>query len=158
MECHQCKHRKAVESGRYAVAPYEETPCAKCGLEDASIRTLESDDGRPAFIVGADEGTDPLEIVAPMPYEEPEERLYPISVLTELVQHLMALPQDVRDVVCMRVQGLTYRQIARRQGLTTAGAEARHERGMSLFPPLRELFARKMVKRGLRRKAGAAHA
>ena len=82
--------------------------------------------------------------------------VYPISVLTELVQHLMALPQDVRDVVCMRVQGLTYRQIARRQGLTTAGAEARHERGMSLFPPLRELFTRKMVKRGLRRKPARA--
>ncbi len=38
------------------------------------------------------------------------------------------------------------------------GAEARHERGMSLFPPLRELFTRKMVKRGLRRKAGEGHA
>jgi hypothetical protein len=54
----------------------------------------------------------------------------------------------------MRFLGMSYRQIARRQGLTTAGAEARHERGMRLFPPLRALFARKMVKRGLRRKPG----
>ena len=79
----------------------------------------------------------------------------PVSVLAEFVRQLMALPQDVRDVVCMRVLGLTYREIARRQGLTTAGAEARHERGMNLFPPLRQMFARKTAKVAMRKKQGS---
>ncbi|MEI8122176.1 MAG: hypothetical protein WCI20_08990 [bacterium] len=65
------------------------------------------------------------------------------------------LPVPSFYVVCMRVLGLTYREIARRQGLTTAGAEARHERGMNLFPPLRQMFARKTAKVAMRKKQGS---
>ena len=145
MECYRCDHRKVVESGRYAVTPYAETPCAKCKLDDASLHTLEAD---------TEDRTDPLEIAAPAIDEERED-VMPVSVLAECVRQLMALPQDVRDVVCMRVLGLTYREIARRQGLTTAGAEARHERGMNLFPPLRQMFARKTAKVAMRKKTGS---
>jgi len=142
MECYRCDHRKVVESGRYAVTPYAETPCAKCKLDDASLHTLEADEEVLA---------DPPEAAAPANDEDCED-VMPVSVLAEFVRQLMALPQDVRDVVCMRVLGLTYREIARRQGLTTAGAEARHERGMNLFPPLRQMFARKTAKVAMRKK------
>jgi hypothetical protein len=151
MECHECKHRKAVESGKYAVTPFRETPCGRCTLTDISMRTLEVDEGRPVY-VGRTEGVDvPPEEAVPEPDESVD--MMPVDVLVEVCAGILSLPQDVRDVVCMRVVGLSYRQIGRRQGITTAGAEARHERGMSLFPPLRELFSRKMVKRGMRRKA-----
>lgn len=29
-DCHKCKHRDAVEAGRYANTPYAKTPCGKC--------------------------------------------------------------------------------------------------------------------------------
>lgn len=118
------------------------------------MRTLEADEGRPAFVVGAEDGVEPAEAAAPEPDEEGVDMM-PVDVLAEFAGRLLELPQDVRDVVCMRFIGLSYREIGRRQGLTTAGAEARHERGMRLFPPLRALFTRKMVKRRLRRKARA---
>ncbi len=153
MECHECKHHKAVETGKYAVTPFRETPCGRCTLTDISIRTLEADEDRPVFACGTEDGEAPEEAVAAEPGEEIVDMM-PVDVLVEVCAGILSLPQDVRDVVCMRVIGLSYRQIGRRQGITTAGAEARHERGMSLFPPLRALFSRKMVKRGIRRKAG----
>jgi len=152
MECHHCQHREAIERGRFVVAPFRQTPCARCVLGDVSIRTLDVDEGRPAFVVGSEDGVESVEVAAPDP-DGDTDGLMPVEVLAEFVGRLLELPQDVRDVVCMRFVGMSYRQIARRQGLTTAGAEARHERGMRLFPPLRALFVRKMVKRGLRRKA-----
>ncbi len=154
MECHECKHHKAVETGKYAVTPFRDTPCGRCTLTDISMRTLEADESRPVFACGTEDGEAPLEEAVPEPDESVD--MMPVDVLVEVCAGILSLPQDVRDVVCMRVVGLSYRQIGRRQGITTAGAEARHERGMSLFPPLRALFARKMVKRGIRRKAGKA--
>jgi hypothetical protein len=157
MECHRCPHREAVENGKYAVGSFRQTPCARCILEDVSARTLEADEERPVFAVGSEEGVEAPEPVAPEPEEETADMM-PVEVLAEFAGRLLELPQDVRDVVCMRFLGMSYRKIGRRQGLTTAGAEARHERGMRLFPPLRALFARKMVKRGLRRKPGEGSA
>lgn len=66
----------------------------------------------------------------------------------------MALPQELRDVVCWWFVGLSYPWIARKQGITTAGAEARHERAMRLFPELRQLFFLKTSRQKMRQPAG----
>lgn len=48
---------------------------------------------------------------------------------------------------------MTYPEIARKQRITTAGAEARHERAMRLFPELRQLFILKTAKQKMRQGA-----
>ena len=68
------------------------------------------------------------------------------------------MTQDFRDVVCLRFIGLTYPEIAVKQGITSAGAEARHERAMRLFPELRELFILKTARHNKRCEASGGEA
>jgi hypothetical protein len=46
MECHKCPFREKLEAGEYAQVPYDETPCAKCELNEYSDRTIEFDQER----------------------------------------------------------------------------------------------------------------
>jgi len=154
MECHKCNHRKDVEAGKFTGMPFQQTPCAKCELREVSLRTMAVDPDRPAYVVGLEVGAEPTCEMVPFPEEAEGERIeakLPVDVLEELVVRLLTLPQDVRDIVCWRFIGLTYPEIARKQGITTAGAEARHERAMRLFPELRELFIVKTARQKMRK-------
>jgi DNA-directed RNA polymerase specialized sigma24 family protein len=117
---------------------------------------MELDPERPVFVPGAEDAGATLwqagGKTAPVP-DEPEaaeETSLPISVMEELVGRLLTLPQELRDVVCWRFAGLEYPEIAKRQRITMAGAEARHRRAMRMFPELRQLFIAKTARTKLR--------
>ncbi len=153
MECHRCEHREAVEAGKYAGMSFGDTPCAKCELKEVSLRTMEVDPERPVFVPGQEGLPESSCRVDPFPDEGDEcDKSLPVRVMEELVARLLTLPEELRDVVCWRFAGMEYQEIARRQRITTAGAEARHRRAMRMFPELRELFivktARKKVRQG----------
>jgi hypothetical protein len=151
MECHRCEHRAAVEAGKYARMPFRQTPCAQCELRESSLLTMQVEVDRPVYVPGLGEkGADKM-----VPFTEELETVegkLPVGLMAELVNRLLALPEGVRDVVCWRFTGVPYPEIARRQGLTTAGAEMRHKRALRMFPELRHLFARKMAKQKTRRR------
>ena len=151
MECHRCEHRAEIDAGKYAETPFLETPCAKCELREVSIRTMEVDVERPVYVPGRGDGVEPTCEMVPFPEEEEAaEAILPVDVIEEMVVRLLGLPQDVRDVVCWRFIGLTYPQIAKKQGITTAGAAARHARALRLFPELRQLFILKTARESKR--------
>lgn len=128
--------------------PFEATPCASCKLKDEDgvgvkcFNELAAPVQEPfaEFPVFADEAKD----VAP-------EGLMPVAVLSRAMSELMAMSPASRDVVCLRFAGLTYREIAERQGCTAAAVEWRQWRAMQQWPALRALFAEKAAKQ-LRRK------
>lgn len=163
MQCHRCPYRQAVQDGVFKEVPFDQTPCGICELRQSSVRSMALDHERSPFIreaeraeVPPDQGGDGVHVDCPFPEEvqEPEPTL-PVDVLQEFVVRLLSLPQDVRDVVCWRFIGLTYPEIAAKQGLTIAGAEARHERAMRMFPELRELFIFKTARQRMRLVARA---
>ena len=149
MECHKCQHREDIESGKYYRAKFENTPCAACELKENSVRTIEFDPKRPAFTVG-DVGEAESAVIPDGEVEDKPGRL-PVDVMETFVRRLMELPPDVRDVVCWRFSGMSYPEIGRLQGITTAGAEARHERAMRKFPELQKLFVEKIAKKRRRK-------
>jgi hypothetical protein len=155
MECHRCEHQKDVQAGKYAKTPFGRTPCAKCELREVSVRTMELHQGRPVFMPGRVEGSDLSYDMTPFQEEvDGADETLPVGVMEELVARLLALPQDLRDVVCWRFTGMEYNEIGRKQNISAAGAEARHERAMEMFPELRELFIVKTAKQKMRKAAG----
>ena len=153
MECHKCEHHEAVEAGKYVGVPFELTPCSKCDLQEVSIRTMEIEPDRPVYVPGRQSGGTPglggagVHWDVPFPEElEAEEATIPVNLIEEFITRLLGLPEVVRDVVCLRFIGLTYPEIARKQGITTAGAESRHRRAMRMFPELRQLFILKTMR------------
>ena len=89
--------------------------------------------------------------MVPFPEEgDAGDKKLPVSVMEELVARLLALPQELRDVVCWRFMGKEYQEIARKQRITTAGAEARHRRAIRMFPELSELFILKTTRMKMR--------
>jgi hypothetical protein len=149
MECHKCKHREDLEAGKYAKTRFRRTPCGKCELREISIRTMEVDLDRPIYDPGKGGPSQPVYDVDPFAEEAVETKMS-VGVMEELVARLLSLPRELRDVVCWRFTGLTYPKIARKQRITTAGAEARHKRAMRLFPELRELFIAKTARKKMR--------
>ena len=141
MECHRCQHREAIRKRTLARVPFEQTPCFKCDLKEYSEFTLEYDPNRetaaqkPEFI-----------------FEEPEERL-PISVMREAMIEFLRLPPEVRDVVCWRFAGVSFKDIAALQGITVAGVEVRLWRAMKKWPSLTALFGEKAAKQSRRKNS-----
>jgi DNA-directed RNA polymerase specialized sigma24 family protein len=46
-----------------------------------------------------------------------EEATIPVDLIEEFITRLLGLPDVLRDVVCLRFIGLTYSEIARKQGI-----------------------------------------
>lgn len=139
MECHRCRHREVIRKRTLARVPFEDTPCFKCELKEYSEFTLEYDPKR--------------ETVAQKPefsFEEPEEQL-PISVMREAMVEFLRLTPEIRDVVCWRFAGVSFKDIAALQGITVAGVEVRLWRAMKKWPALTALFGEKAAKQ-MRRK------
>jgi len=151
MECHKCKHREDLEAGKFAGMPFRKTPCAKCELREVSLRTIEVDPDRPVFLPGRDGISESSCEMVPFPEDgDAGDKKLPVSVMEELVARLLTLPQELRDVVCWRFMGKEYQEIARKQRITTAGAEARHRRAIRMFPELSELFILKTTRMKMR--------
>lgn len=128
-------------------------------MREVSLRTMAVDPERPAYVAGADEGSAPTYqagLCLGGVEAELHEAQLPVTVLEELVERLLTLPRELRDVVCWRFMGLEYKEIGRKQRITTAGAEARHDRAMRLFPELRQLFIVKTRRQRMRHTAKKA--
>ena len=138
MQCHQCPHSKAVAAGRYRRVPFEETPCAKCELEENPVFNRSLDDKLPGGLHVED---------IPAPAEsQSEDTMVPMSVLTDAIALLLSLPATARDVVCWRWCGVSYPVIGRHLGITASAVEKRHRGLMRRRPALRALFAVKASK------------
>ena len=161
MECHLCEHQGAVNAGVYRGVAFGQTPCARCKLEEKPAFDLlfrdevGTDSGREAA-----DGSRPARLTldecstrdVPFPEEEcDDDPMVPLSVMSEVVSRLLAMPPLTRDVICWRFAGMPYRRIARMLGVSMAAAENRHWRAMEQWPVLRVLFAQKATKQ-VRRK------
>lgn len=154
-----------IEAGKFALVPYEETPCAKCELKEYSDRTIEFDQEReklPASASGSTTDMTPdktnslqsAEYFRDESESGHEEELLPLSLMNEVVFRLLSMPPDTRDVLCWRFAGIPYRDIAVLQGVTVAAVEKRHWKAMKKWPALRAMFATKVAKQS-RRKQGS---
>ena len=138
MQCHQCQHAEDVAAGKFKQVPFEETPCSKCKLEEKPAFELSFDDELPGGLRIED-------IPAPEESFEEETRV-PISVLTEALALLLSMSPSLRDVLCWRLRGLSYYQIASRLGVTASAVEGRLRRAMESRPLLCSLVVVKALK------------
>lgn len=151
MECHKCGWEESVRSGKFEGVPWEETPCAKCRMEDgpAEKRMVPYDDekgsARPSEEIPA-EGVEWM----------------PVGVLADALRFLFALPRDALEVLRLRYGGMPYAEIAERLGASVKSVECRMARTLEAQPVLVELFPRKAKalarrrakSKALRRSAG----
>lgn len=153
--CHRCGYAAEIAAGKWAEVPWLETPCSACELRQSSVGTVAYDEGRSddgweddddaggAVAVGGD-----AESVS----WERDDPMMPVSVLASMARGLMMLPAEARNTVCLRLQGLKYREIAEREGVSVAAVELRHRRAMRHWPALKALFAVKVAKQKRRKK------
>ena len=81
----------------------------------------------------------------------PDDVLLPASTFATCLQGLLALDPELRELVALRFLGLSYREIAERQGISTQLAEMRHKRAIREWPALADLFPKKMAKQSRRK-------
>jgi hypothetical protein len=140
MNCHSCSHSEAILRGDYDSTPWDELPCSSCKLRENTFYTVPYDDEHPP--------EEAIDLAGDAP-EEPI--LFPSDVVTQFVQGFLSLPPEQRDVISWRYQGLQYKEIAERQGITVQLAEMRHKCAMKNWPALESLFPYKMARRRVRR-------
>ena len=145
MECHKCPDRKAVAAGQYSAVSFAESPCGRCALVESSAGTREYKD---QIAINASNKEDPSVKEEQTPVNE---HLVPESVVLSLVSGILSLPPETLTVLALRWQGRKYREIAKMQGISTAGVELCHKRAMKRWPMLGHLFPRKLSKQGRRR-------
>ena len=140
MTCHSCSHSESILRGDFDSKPWNELPCADCKLRENTFYSVPLEEGHPpAEAIGVpDDCTD-------------ESALLPADVLTQFVTGFLSLPPEQRDVVSLRYQGLQYKEIAERQGVTTQCVEKRHRLAMRDWPVLESLFPYKVACRNYRR-------
>ena len=145
MECHRCQHSRDVKRGKYAETAFELTPCSRCELDDDSQGTREFDESRLSGSVAPEDVA-----VDPDLSEIDGADTMPVSVLRVMAASLLTLPTNVRDAVCWRLAGWTYREIAEVQNVPASTVEMRQKRAMELCPSLCAVFSRKVLKSKLR--------
>ena len=77
--------------------------------------------------------------------------MLPVATISSIIQGLLFLDPELRDLVAWRYQGLTYKEIGRRQGISTQLAEMRHKRALRDWPALESLFPEKIAKQSRRK-------
>jgi hypothetical protein len=145
--CHSCKFKAAVDAGEFKDTPWEEVPCSSCDVMSGMGFAVEYDEERVPLEPDKGYGIKDKEN-----FEE-EDPVLPLSVMRSVVTGLLTLKSEHRDVVAWRYLGLTYPEIAERQGVTTACVEKRHRRALALWPALKEMFPEKVAKQKRRKKA-----
>lgn len=141
MTCHTCPHYEDVMRGVYDSSPWRESPCAKCNLNETAPHAVPYDDEHPPAAAAIDSPDDCTD----------QPTLLPADVLSQFITGFLSLPPEQRDVISLRYQGLPYKEIAQRQGVTTQCAEKRHRLAMRDWPVLKSLFPFKVACRNYRR-------
>ena len=145
MRCHTCPHSEAILLGEYDSTPWNELPCASCKLGEDTFYSVPLDEEHlPPGTAGVPPASHPI----------PDNSMLPAATLAQFVQGLLSLPSELRDIVAWRYQGLPYKEIAKRQGISTQLAEMRHKRAMREWPALESLFPYKVAKRRRRLSRG----
>ena len=144
MNCHACPHHEDVLRGVYRSNPWTESPCAACKLSEDTFYSVPLDGDNPPLAAVSHLSTD----LCPPASESP---MLPSDVLSQFVQGLLSLPPEQRDVISWRYQGLQYKEIAERQGVTPQCVEKRHRLAMRDWPVLASLFPFKVACRRYRR-------
>ncbi len=144
MNCHSCPHQVAVKRGDYDSKPWNETPCSGCKLGEDTFFSVPLDEEHPPVSAQGDSAHASVNSPA-MPDTVAEQLVY--GSLVSFFDSLLSLPSEQRDVVAWRFQGLTYWQIAERQGTSSQLAEMRHKIALKKYPILRTLFPEKVAKR-----------
>lgn len=137
MNCHSCPHSEAILRGEFDSTPWNDLPCSSCKLKENTFYTIELDEEHPPA-----EAINTLDAVPTM---------LPSDILSQFVQGFLNLPPEQRDVISWRYQGVPYKEIAKRQGITTQLAEMRHKCAMKNWPVLKSLFPFKVARRLYRR-------
>jgi DNA-directed RNA polymerase specialized sigma24 family protein len=132
MKCHSCSHSAAIRRGDYNSKPWNELPCATCKLGEDTFFSIPFDEENPPAFASRPSSGSPL---------------IPADVLAQFVQGILSLPSELRDIVAWRYQGVPYKEIACRQGISTQLAEMRHKRALREWPVLQSLFPYKTAKR-----------
>ena len=152
MECHKCQWAGRIKEWEHDGTPFEQTPCARCTLNEVSAGTLTYDEGRRES-EEADRGLTPADEA-----EAAEELdcgdVLPLSVMADAVRLLLSLPKDALEVVRLRYGGMPYAKIARLMGKSVDAVEKRHLREIEKHPALGALFPVKVGKRRARRRHG----
>ena len=138
MYCHACPHSEAILRGDYDSKPWDELPCASCKLHESTFYTVPLDEEHPPESAVYCPSSD----LRPPSSGSP---LLPADVLSQFVTGLMNLPPEQRDVISWRYQGLQYKEIAERQGVTTSCVEKRQRLAMRDWPALESLFPFKVA-------------
>ena len=146
MECHKCEWSAMIKQWEHEGVKFEDTPCAKCSLEERSCGTLPYNDAR------GDETARRHCVAAGGPDPEAGMELMPVKVLAEAVRLLMSLPRDALEVVRLRYGGMPYAEIAELMGKSVDAVEKRHLRVLEKNPALGELFPRKVRKQRARQR------
>ena len=151
-KCHKCKHDAEVKAGKYKGVPFRLTPCGKCAWRENSAHTKEYDDEK-VYAAGP-----VCKVWDTCHGEEEADPLMPMSVLTSAVSLLLRLTPKTFAVIGMRLDGMPYKEIARRQHSTMAATEALLRRAMSKHPDLKSLLVLKAEKQKWRRRSGSGGA
>jgi hypothetical protein len=140
MTCHACQYSDAILRGEFDSTPWNELPCATCKLNEIAAYAVSLDADHPP--------EDAIDITDDAPAEPV---MLPSDVLSQFVTGLMSLPPEQRDVISWRYQGLQYKEIAERQGVTVSCVEKRHRLAIRDWPVLASLFPFKVACRRYRR-------
>ncbi|VGO17573.1 hypothetical protein PDESU_06171 [Pontiella desulfatans] len=156
MLCHKCPHLDSIQRGDYASTPWKDTPCAKCKLGEDTFYSVPFDEENPPELGGTTSmssysvagGRDPGSVAR---CSLPDDVLLPASTFATCLKGLLSLDPELREIVAMRFLGLSYREIAERQGISVQLAEMRHKRALRDWPALADLFPRKIAKQSRRK-------
>jgi len=147
MRCHNCRHHEAIQRGEFDSKPWNEIPCSSCKLSEDTFYSVPFDEENPPVPAAGY----PASFVTEFRSSLPSHAVLPVGTLSQFVQCMLCLPPEQRDIVAWRFQGLPYKEIAQRQGISTQLAEMRHKLAIRDWPVLQSLFPYKTAKR-LRRK------
>lgn len=122
--CHSCKTSDEIKQGLYRDTPWEQVPCSTCKHFDK----CNSADAQEQIPEGRDEEADAAQ------------DLLPIALMQSFVAGILSLPPHLRDVVCYRYKGLSYKRIADIQHITRRAVLYRFTKAIELWPDLKDLF------------------
>ena len=145
MQCHKCPHIDSIKRGDYISKPWKDTPCAKCKLGEDTFYSVPFDELNPPESTA---GFQPAQSHGhpSMPSLSTVVNI-PSDVMAQFIQGILSLDPILRDIVAWRYQGISYKEIARRQETSTQLAEMRHKRALRDWPALEFLFPEKVAKR-----------